>query len=256
MIVCPIHCAPFRLPNNTTPNSKTSLFHHVHPPPNKITPVRQPRSFLLSLATESSSLRSRVSRASFIHHGVHDHFESHVRRYVFDLGIVAQGMFSVREVTQMDRGTRSYLEWDLIVDASTLSFTYSTYILLMFTRKPLPAIHRTGPGVQYPIRWCRLHSPPLSSANTKPSNRSVQKSLRHHTFAHHHRPASSAITPSTSSTSLSLPTSSHVPSATWMINFEKETRTDPYTTKMPALRIWKMLATTRSMVAAVGRTRR
>jgi hypothetical protein len=35
-------------------------------------------------------------------------------------GIVAQRMFSLREVNQMEREMCSYLEWELTVDSSTL----------------------------------------------------------------------------------------------------------------------------------------
>lgn len=67
-------------------------------------------------------------------------------------GIVAQGMFSLREVNQMEREMCSYLEWELTVDARTLKVfeamvkkdfqgagPYPTYVLSMFTKKPLPA---------------------------------------------------------------------------------------------------------------------
>lgn len=63
-------------------------------------------------------------------------------------GIVAQGMFSLREINQMEREMCSYLEWELTVDATTLKNfetmvrkdfhgqgPYPTYVMSMFSSK-------------------------------------------------------------------------------------------------------------------------
>jgi len=67
-------------------------------------------------------------------------------------GIVAQGMFTLREVNQMEREMCSYLEWELNVDTKTLkSFEamvrkdfngpgpYPTYVLSMFSKRVDPS---------------------------------------------------------------------------------------------------------------------
>jgi hypothetical protein len=67
-------------------------------------------------------------------------------------GIVAQGMFALREINQMEREMCSYLEWELNVDTKTLrSFEtmvkkdfhgqgpYPTYVLSMFSKRVDPA---------------------------------------------------------------------------------------------------------------------
>ena len=67
-------------------------------------------------------------------------------------GIVAQGMFTLREMNQMEREMCNYLEWELNVDTKTLkSFEmmvkkdfngpgpYPTYVLSMFSKRADPS---------------------------------------------------------------------------------------------------------------------
>jgi hypothetical protein len=76
-------------------------------------------------------------------------------------GIVAQGMFSLREINQMEREMCSYLEWELTVDATILKNfetmvrkdfngqgPYPTYVMSMFSSRKtdaLPPSHAAVP---------------------------------------------------------------------------------------------------------------
>lgn len=86
-------------------------------------------------------------------------------------GIVAQGMFSLREINQMEREMCSYLEWELTVDATILKNfetmvrkdfngqgPYPTYVMSMFSSKK----HDISPSSHPPV------PPPNSSTSPIP----------------------------------------------------------------------------------------
>lgn len=121
----------------------THLFACSEYPPATIHPQAKPRPPLHqapyfghlrfpdppSAAQSSLSHRSGLVRSPPVHLCLHDRLEDSNKSW----GIVAQGMFSLQEINQMERGMCNYLDWELTVDNPILR-TFEKQVIKDFSQ--------------------------------------------------------------------------------------------------------------------------
>jgi len=99
------------------------LFYHVRSPSDETTPLGHVCGPCPSSTTQGSfPHRTGIIRPSSLRIHIHVGQQGHLRLTYSNKSwsIVAQGMFQLREINQMEREMCQYLEWELNVDPATL----------------------------------------------------------------------------------------------------------------------------------------